>query len=83
MSPVPLLPLALCRCKAELALCICSYNRLREKFPATAFAGRPALSENGFDLLNKLLTYDPQKVTKVNESDVNLTCFLVLGSVVT
>lgn len=37
------------------------YNRLREKFPAAAFGGRPALSEAGFDLLNKLLTYDPKK----------------------
>ncbi|KAJ0969127.1 hypothetical protein J5N97_022004 [Dioscorea zingiberensis] len=37
------------------------YNRLREKFPATCFSGRPTLSEAGFDLLNKLLTYDPEK----------------------
>lgn len=37
------------------------FNRLREKFPATAFAGRPTLSEKGFDLLNRLLTYDPEK----------------------
>jgi hypothetical protein len=39
------------------------YNRLREKFPAASFSGtRPNLSEAGFDLLNKLLTYDPEKV---------------------
>ncbi|KAK8970364.1 Cyclin-dependent kinase G-2 [Platanthera guangdongensis] len=37
------------------------YNRLREKFPPTSFFGRPTLSEAGFDLLNKLLTYDPEK----------------------
>ena len=40
----------------------CSYNKLREKFPATGFGGRPTLSEAGFDLLNKMLTYDPNKV---------------------
>lgn len=37
------------------------YNKLREKFPPTSFTGRPTLSEAGFDLLNKLLTYDPEK----------------------
>ncbi|KAJ7526555.1 hypothetical protein O6H91_16G011900 [Diphasiastrum complanatum] len=37
------------------------HNKLREKFPAISFAGRPMLSESGFDLLNGLLTYDPQK----------------------
>ncbi|KAJ6808576.1 cyclin-dependent kinase G-2 isoform X1 [Iris pallida] len=37
------------------------YNKLREKFPPTSFSGRPTLSEAGFDLLNKLLTYDPEK----------------------
>ncbi|URE27132.1 Cyclin-dependent kinase, partial [Musa troglodytarum] len=37
------------------------YNRLREKFPPTSFSGCPTLSEAGFDLLNKLLTYDPEK----------------------
>lgn len=39
------------------------YNKLREKFPPTSFSGRPTLSEAGFDLLNKLLTYDPEKVS--------------------
>lgn len=38
------------------------YNRLRDKFPAASFSGRPILSEAGFDLLNNLLTYDPEKV---------------------
>lgn len=37
------------------------YNLLRKKFPATYFTGSPVLSDLGFDLLNKLLTYDPQK----------------------
>ncbi|KAL6652485.1 hypothetical protein ACP70R_011410 [Stipagrostis hirtigluma subsp. patula] len=37
------------------------YNRLRDKFPAASFSGRPILSEAGFDLLNRLLTYDPDK----------------------
>ncbi|GLT30135.1 hypothetical protein SLA2020_049530 [Shorea laevis] len=37
------------------------YNHLRKKFPATSFTGSPVLSDAGFDLLNKLLTYDPEK----------------------
>ncbi|OAY34368.1 cyclin-dependent kinase G-2 [Manihot esculenta] len=37
------------------------YNLLRKKFPATSFTGLPVLSDSGFDLLNKLLTYDPEK----------------------
>ncbi|KAI3877597.1 hypothetical protein MKX03_037730 [Papaver bracteatum] len=37
------------------------YNLLRKKFPATSFTGSPILSDSGFDLLNKLLTYDPEK----------------------
>ncbi|KAK9063498.1 hypothetical protein SSX86_017368 [Deinandra increscens subsp. villosa] len=39
----------------------CWYNLLRRKFPATSFTGSPVLSDAGFDLLNKLLTYDPEK----------------------
>ena len=38
------------------------YNLLRRKFPATSFTGSPVLSDAGFDLLNRLLTYDPDKV---------------------
>ncbi|PNX98911.1 cyclin-dependent kinase [Trifolium pratense] len=37
------------------------YNLLRKKFPATSFTGSPVLSDSGLDLLNKLLTYDPEK----------------------
>nr|WNT93103.1 CDKG1-1 protein [Phyllostachys edulis] len=37
------------------------YNRLRDKFPAASFTGGAILSEAGFDLLNRLLTYDPEK----------------------
>lgn len=37
------------------------YNLLRKKFPATSFTGSPVLSDAGFDLLNSLLTYDPEK----------------------
>lgn len=35
---------------------------MRKKFPATSFIGSPALTDLGFDLLSKLLTYDPEKV---------------------
>lgn len=38
------------------------YNMLRKKFPLTSFTGSPVLSDLGLDLLNKLLTYDPEKV---------------------
>uniref|UniRef100_A0A5B7C2U0 cyclin-dependent kinase n=1 Tax=Davidia involucrata TaxID=16924 RepID=A0A5B7C2U0_DAVIN len=37
------------------------YNLLRKKFPAPSFTGSPFLSDLGFDLLSKLLTYDPEK----------------------
>ncbi|KAB8087827.1 hypothetical protein EE612_012250 [Oryza sativa] len=38
-----------------------THNRLRDKFRAVSFTGGPMLSEAGFDLLNRLLTYDPEK----------------------
>ncbi|KAF9671678.1 hypothetical protein SADUNF_Sadunf12G0072500 [Salix dunnii] len=37
------------------------YNQLRKKFPLTPFTGSPVLSDSGFDLLNRLLTFDPEK----------------------
>ncbi|XP_075484658.1 cyclin-dependent kinase G-2-like [Primulina tabacum] len=44
------------------------YNLLRRKFPATSFTGSPVLSDAGFDLLNKLLTYDPDKRITAEEA---------------
>ncbi|KAI3452614.1 hypothetical protein Pfo_009278 [Paulownia fortunei] len=44
------------------------YNLLRRKFPATSFTGSPVLSDAGFDLLNKLLTYDPEKRITAEEA---------------
>ena len=39
-------------------------NLLRRKFPAVSFSGAPTLSEKGFDLLARMLTYDPaQRIT--------------------
>lgn len=35
------------------------YNNLRKKFPVAMFTGTPTLTESGFDLLSRLLTYDP------------------------
>jgi len=37
------------------------YNFLRNHFPAFTPDGRPALSDAGFDLLNRLLAYDPSR----------------------
>ncbi|CAL1392982.1 unnamed protein product [Linum trigynum] len=37
------------------------YNLLRKKFPAASFTGSPVLSDLGYDLLSKLLSYDPNK----------------------
>lgn len=44
------------------------YNLLRKRFPATSFTGSPVLSESGFDLLSKLLTYDPEKRITVDDA---------------
>uniref|UniRef100_K3YMD2 [RNA-polymerase]-subunit kinase n=1 Tax=Setaria italica TaxID=4555 RepID=K3YMD2_SETIT len=44
------------------------YNRLRDKFPAASFSGRQILSEVGFDLLNNLLTYDPDKHISIDDA---------------
>lgn len=45
---------------------------MRKKFPATSFTGSPVLSDSGFDLLNKLLTYDPDKVKVTCDTQFNL-----------
>ncbi|KAJ6375409.1 hypothetical protein OIU77_000399 [Salix suchowensis] len=37
------------------------YNQLRKKFPFTPFTGSPVLSDSGFDLLNRLLTFEPRE----------------------
>lgn len=44
------------------------YNLLRKRFPAASFTGSPVLSESGFDLLNRLLTYDPEKRITVDDA---------------
>uniref|UniRef100_A0A7N0RJ30 cyclin-dependent kinase n=2 Tax=Kalanchoe fedtschenkoi TaxID=63787 RepID=A0A7N0RJ30_KALFE len=44
------------------------YNVLRKKFPVTSFTGAPALSDAGFDLLSRMLTYDPIKRITVHEA---------------
>lgn len=44
------------------------FNLLRKKFPATSFTGSPVLSDSGFDLLSKLLAYDPQKRISAEEA---------------
>jgi hypothetical protein len=49
------------------------YNLLRKKFPATSFTGSPVLSDSGLDLLNKLLTYDPEKVYHICYFDFVIT----------
>ncbi|KVI06173.1 cyclin-dependent kinase G-2-like [Cynara cardunculus var. scolymus] len=43
-------------------------NNLRKRFPVATFTGSPVLTELGFDLLNKLLTYDPKKRITAEEA---------------
>jgi len=38
-----------------------SKSKLRELFPSTSFTGGVTMSESGFDLLTRLLTFDPKK----------------------
>lgn len=44
------------------------YNNLRKKFPVAMFTGSPSLTELGFDLLSRLLTYDPAKRITAEEA---------------
>ncbi|KFK24126.1 hypothetical protein AALP_AAs61937U000100 [Arabis alpina] len=44
------------------------YNLLRKKFPAASFTGGPVLSDLGFDLLNRLLNFDPEMRLTVDEA---------------
>ncbi|GJQ95254.1 cyclin-dependent kinase G-2-like protein [Tanacetum coccineum] len=43
-------------------------NNLRKKFPVAMFTGSPTLTELGFDLLSRLLTYDPAKRITAEEA---------------
>ncbi|KAK8482845.1 hypothetical protein V6N11_034468 [Hibiscus sabdariffa] len=52
------------------------YNLLRRKFPVASFTGSPVLSDAGFDLLNRLLTYDPEKRVTVDDA-LNHSCGFV------
>ncbi|XP_022765653.1 cyclin-dependent kinase G1-like [Durio zibethinus] len=47
------------------------YNLLRRKLPAVSFTGSPVLSDVGFDLLNRLFTYDPEKVNRITNDALN------------
>lgn len=44
------------------------FNTLKKKFPVATFTGAPVLTELGFDLLNKFLTYDPEKRITAEEA---------------
>ncbi|CAH1423216.1 unnamed protein product [Lactuca virosa] len=43
-------------------------NSLRKRFPGASFMGTPVLTEMGFDLLNRFLTYDPDKRITAEEA---------------
>ncbi|KAI3765953.1 hypothetical protein L2E82_16000 [Cichorium intybus] len=41
---------------------------LRKRFPAASFMGTPVVTEMGFDLLSRFLTYDPEKRITAEEA---------------
>jgi cell division cycle 2-like protein len=43
-------------------------NKLRVKFPRSSFGGGAYLSDQGFDLLSRLLEYDPKKRINVDDA---------------
>jgi len=49
------------------------YNQLRRKFPKISPNGGPCVSDLGFDLLNKLLAYDPKR--RVTAEDASTHAF--------
>ncbi len=42
----------------------CYRSKLRELFPVASFSGGISLSDQGLDLLNKLLNIDPKQVRR-------------------
>ncbi|KAF5200121.1 Cyclin-dependent kinase g-1 [Thalictrum thalictroides] len=53
--------------KVSFAKQKCKFS-LRQKFPPTSFTGSPFLSAAGFDLLSRLLAYDPEKRITAQEA---------------
>lgn len=45
-----------------------SKSKLRERFPPMSFTGKTPLSESGFNLLSRLLMYDPNKRISAEEA---------------
>ena len=43
------------------------YNNLRRRFPEVSPSGAPTISDVGFDLLNRLLAYDPERRISAEE----------------
>ena len=43
------------------------YNKLRQRFPKASPSGAPTVSDLGFDLLNRLLAYDPKRRISAEE----------------
>jgi cell division cycle 2-like protein len=43
-------------------------NKLRSKFPPVSFSDAPYLTSKGFDLLSRLLAYDPNQRISAREA---------------